>query len=82
MPKPFAVDDLVTLMEKARRPSRKLSPDRALALDTQKSVAGEAFRNIARRVTGEKVPLMRLDQRGGVLRRLARIFGGSGEDSL
>jgi septum site-determining protein MinD len=53
-----------------------------LALDTQKSVAGEAFRNIARRVTGEKVPLIKLDQRGGVLRRLARIFGGSGEDSM
>jgi septum site-determining protein MinD len=49
-----------------------------LALDSQKSPAGDAFRNIARRITGEKVPLLNLDQKGGLLRRLSRIFGGSG----
>jgi septum site-determining protein MinD len=53
--------------------SNKGSP---LTLDDQRTPAGEAFRNVARRLMGEKVPLLRLDQqRGGVLRRLARMFG-------
>lgn len=54
-----------------------------LALDHDKSAAGDAFRNIARRLTGEKVPLLELNQRsGGVLRRLARMFGASEPKSL
>lgn len=46
LPKPFAVDDLVAMMEKARRPSRDLPLDKALALDRQKdqrSVSSYAF---------------------------------------
>ncbi|NDJ74914.1 MAG: septum site-determining protein MinD [Chloroflexi bacterium] len=48
-----------------------------LTLEDHKTPAGEAFLNIARRVTGENVPLISLDQKGGVLRRLARMFGSS-----
>ena len=38
--------------------------------------AGEAFRNIARRLNGEDVPMMNLDANRGLLGRLARLFGG------
>ena len=46
LPKPFAVDDLVAMLKKARRPSRELPPDRTLALESQKeqkSVSSYAF---------------------------------------
>jgi septum site-determining protein MinD len=51
-----------------------------LTLDDNKSAAGEAFRDIARRVAGEQVPLRDLSGKasGGVLRRLARWLGLSG----
>lgn len=44
-----------------------------------KSKAGQAFRNVARRLKGEKVPFMSLDDQGGLLGRLARMIrpGGS-----
>jgi len=38
--------------------------------------AGEAFRNIARRLNGEDIPMMNLDNHGGLISRLARLFGG------
>ena len=38
------------------------------------SQAGQAYRNIARRLLGEEVPLMPLDQTNGLFKRLARIF--------
>ncbi len=38
--------------------------------------AGEAFRNIARRLLGEELPLMKLDGSGGLLNRLSRLIGG------
>lgn len=40
------------------------------------SRAGIAFRNIARRLTGEHVPFMQLDESGGLLQKLARLFAG------
>ncbi len=47
-----------------------------LTLDNQKTPAAEAFRNIAKRITGVKVPIEELGQRkGGILRRIARLFG-------
>jgi septum site-determining protein MinD len=50
-----------------------------LTLDNQFSPAGQAFHDIARRITGEKVPLRALEPKGGgVLRRLARRLGLSG----
>jgi septum site-determining protein MinD len=51
-----------------------------LTLDDGKSAAGDAFRDIARRVVGEQVPLRDLSgtASGGVLRRLVRWLGLSG----
>ena len=47
-----------------------------LTLDAQKTPASESFRDIARRLTGEHVPIAALDgQDVGVFRRLARLFG-------
>ncbi len=39
------------------------------------SRAGTAFRNIARRLNGENVPFMDLDESGNFLQKLARLFG-------
>jgi septum site-determining protein MinD len=50
-----------------------------IALDG-KSKAGQAFRNIARRIGGEQVPFMNLDDHGGLFGRLTRLIrpGGAG----
>jgi len=40
------------------------------------SRAGQAFRNIARRLAGENVPMMPLDDGNGLFKRLSRLFGG------
>ena len=45
-----------------------------IALDG-KSPAGQAYRNIARRIQGEEVPLMDLDKGGSLLNRISSIFG-------
>jgi len=45
-----------------------------VALD-EKSRAGQAFRNIARRLEGEDVPLVTLEDTSGLLQRLGRLFG-------
>jgi septum site-determining protein MinD len=42
----------------------------------ENSRAGVAFRNIARRLTGENVPLMDLETNTGFFQRLAKFFGG------
>ena len=42
----------------------------------ENSKAGIAFRNIARRLTGEVVPLMNLDDDKGFFRRLTKLLGG------
>lgn len=39
------------------------------------SMAGQAFRNIARRITGEDVPFMELDIQEGFMVKLAKLFG-------
>lgn len=46
-----------------------------VALD-DKSRSGQAYRNIARRLTGEDVPFMQLDSGGGLLTKIGRLFGG------
>jgi septum site-determining protein MinD len=48
-----------------------------VALDG-KSRAGQAFRNIARRLNGEKVPFMSMDEEGGVFARLMRRIRSGG----
>jgi septum site-determining protein MinD len=45
------------------------------------SKAGQAFRNIARRLLGENVPDFNPDGSTNILRRIARIFGGSNQSS-
>lgn len=42
-----------------------------------KSKAGQAFRNIARRIIGEEVPFMPLDEGMSFLDRLSRLFSGN-----
>lgn len=42
----------------------------------ENSRAGVAFRNIARRLAGEDLPLMDLDEQPGFFQRIARFFGG------
>lgn len=42
------------------------------ALD-RKSEAGQAFRNVARRITGQEVPFMAFKSNNGLFRRLARL---------
>jgi septum site-determining protein MinD len=51
-----------------------------LTLDDVKSPASDAFRDIARRIVGEQVPIRDLSapSGGGILRRLARRLGLSG----
>lgn len=46
------------------------------AATIQSSFAGTAYRNIALRLTGQDVPLMSLDFRGGFLSRFRRLVGG------
>jgi septum site-determining protein MinD len=41
------------------------------------SRAGQAYRDIARRLMGENVPFMQLEESGGFLKRISRMFGGS-----
>ncbi len=48
-----------------------------IALDG-KSKAGQAFRNIARRINGEQVPFLDLDERDGFLGRLTRLIRPGG----
>ncbi len=44
-----------------------------VALD-EKSRAGQAFRNIARRLMGDDVPLLNLDFKDDFLHKLSRVF--------
>ncbi|RPF42843.1 septum site-determining protein MinD [Thermodesulfitimonas autotrophica] len=41
----------------------------------QRSRSGEAFRNVARRILGEEVPLMDLERNGNLFARLRKIIG-------
>ena len=41
------------------------------------SRAGQAFRNIARRLMGEEVPFYEIQDSGGILTRLKRLFSSS-----
>ncbi len=46
-----------------------------VALD-DKTKAGKAFQNIARRLKGEKVPFLNLDEKSDFFHRLSKIFSG------
>jgi septum site-determining protein MinD len=46
----------------------------------ENSRAGVAFRNIARRLMGENIPINAVEDNGGFLKRLARLFSGNGAE--
>jgi septum site-determining protein MinD len=48
-----------------------------IALDS-KSRAGQAYQNIARRMRGEQVPFLDLDEKPGFFNRLTRMLRASG----
>ena len=45
----------------------------------EKSIAGQAFRNIARRIMGDDIPLIDLYAKDGIFHRISRIFNTGGE---
>jgi septum site-determining protein MinD len=45
------------------------------AINNPASLAGQAYKNIVRRITGENVPLMNLDVKTGFFSRLKKAFG-------
>lgn len=45
------------------------------AVIDNKSLAGQAYRNIARRLTGENVPIMDMEAEDGFMFKLKRLFG-------
>lgn len=49
-----------------------------VALD-EKSRAGQAFRNIARRLMGDDVPMMNLEHKDDIFHRLSKVFRAGGE---
>jgi septum site-determining protein MinD len=42
---------------------------------SESSLAGQAYRNIARRLRGEQVPFLTLEEKTGLLDRLKKLFG-------
>ena len=45
------------------------------AINDEKSAAGQAYRNIVKRITGEEVPFMNLDENHGIVLKLKKLFG-------
>jgi len=45
------------------------------AITDDKSPAGQAYRNIAKRIMGEEVPFLNLEDDGGLMFRLKKLFG-------
>ena len=45
------------------------------AISDDKSLAGQAYRNIVRRIMGEEVPFMNLDEDQGFVLKLKKLFG-------
>jgi septum site-determining protein MinD len=45
----------------------------------EKSRSGQAFRNIARRLMGDEVPMMNLDQKDDIFHRLSKVFRTGGD---
>ncbi|AOY78377.1 septum site-determining protein MinD [Clostridium formicaceticum] len=45
------------------------------AVTDKNSLAGEAYRNIAKRITGEEVPFINMETSEGFMRKIKKIFG-------
>ncbi|MCC8169034.1 MAG: hypothetical protein LIO59_01390 [Oscillospiraceae bacterium] len=46
-----------------------------IAVSNPQSRAGMAFSNIAGRIDGKEIPIMDFDAKGGILKRLKKLFG-------
>ena len=44
----------------------------------EKSIAGQAFRNIARRMMGDEIPLVNLNDKDSIFNKISRIFNAGG----
>ena len=69
--------DLIGIVPEDERVVVSTNRGSPISLDG-KSQAGQAFRNIARRLKGEDVPFMTLEEQGGILGRLARLIRPGG----
>ena len=67
--------DLVGVVPEDERIIRSTNMGEPIVL-MDKSSAGRAYRNIVRRIKGENVPLMALDDSSGFGARLKKLFGG------
>lgn len=67
--------DLVGVVPEDERIIRSTNMGEPIVL-MDKSSAGRAYRNIVRRIMGENVPLMALDDSSGFGARLKKLFGG------
>ncbi len=77
----LSIDDVVDILSLS--PIGVVPDDEAILIGSNRGEllngrAGEAYRNIARRLLGEQVPFMNLEANSGFLSRIARLFGGSG----
>lgn len=45
------------------------------AINDEKSLAGQAYRNIVRRIKGEEIPFMSFDEDHGLMLKLRKLFG-------
>lgn len=45
------------------------------AINDEKSLAGQAYRNVVKRIMGEEVPFMNLDENQGFVLKLKKLFG-------
>ncbi len=69
--------DLLTLRA-VRLMDVRFAPDGTPLAMLDASRAGQAYRNIARRLMGETVPFMSLEDNSGIFKRIGRLFGGQG----
>ncbi len=67
--------DLIGVVPEDERIIRSTNMGEPIVL-MDKSLAGRAYRNIVRRIMGENVPLMSLDDSSGFGARLKKLFGG------
>ena len=67
--------DLIGVVPEDERIIRSTNMGEPIVL-MDKSLAGRAYRNIVRRIMGENVPLMAMDDNSGFGARLKKLFGG------
>ena len=45
-------------------------------MNDEKSLAGQAYRNVAKRIIGEDVPFLNLEEETGVVAKVKKFFAG------